>query len=210
MTPEEKEIVQSTWKMVVPIADTAADLFYDKLFELDPSLKPLFANVDLDAQKKKLLQALATTVSSLDTLDALVPVLTELGRRHASYGVIDAHYDTVASALLWTLETGLGDAWTPAARQAWTTAYTIVADTMKAGARNDDQPAFETEAEPTRASTHVSEKGFQLWQRVTGSSACRSAMPRNTRLIWRRPNLPLKSMALASLFAAGATWRRKA
>ena len=106
MTPEEKEIVQSSWKMVVPIADTAADLFYDKLFELDPSLKHMFDGVDLAAQKKKLLQALATTVSSLDTLEALVPVLSELGRRHATYGVIDKHYDTVASALLWTLETG--------------------------------------------------------------------------------------------------------
>ena len=210
MTPEEKEIVQSTWKMVVPIADTAADLFYDKLFELDPSLKSLFADVDLAAQKKKLLQALATTVSSLDALDALVPVLSELGRRHATYGVIDKHYDTVASALLWTLETGLGDAWTPAARQAWAAAYTIVADTMKSGARRDDGPAAETATQQKRPPAHVSEKGVQLWQRVTGSSACRSGMPRNTRDIWKRPNLPLKNMALASLFAAGVTWRRKA
>ncbi|MFY0610199.1 MAG: hemin receptor [Hyphomicrobiaceae bacterium] len=135
MTPEEKQIVQRTWMMVIPIADTAADLFYEKLFQLDPDLEPLFSGIDLAAQKKKLLQALATTVASLDELEALVPLLADLGRRHAGYGVVDAHYDTVGRALLWTLETGLADAWTPTTQRAWTAAYTTVAETMKAGAR---------------------------------------------------------------------------
>ena len=139
MTPEDKEIVQRTWKSVVPIADTAADLFYDKLFELDPDLKALFERVDLAAQKKKLLQALAATVSGLDTLEGLVPQLTDLGRRHATYGVDDAHYETVGQALLSTLETGLADAWTPEVSNAWTAAYTLVAETMKGGAHTDDR-----------------------------------------------------------------------
>ncbi|MGI9477939.1 MAG: globin family protein [Hyphomicrobiaceae bacterium] len=144
MTPEDKAIVQHTWAMVVPIADTAANLFYDKLFELDPALEALFAEVDLAAQKKKP-QALATTVASLDALDALVPQLADLGRRHASYGVVDAHYDTVGRALLWTLQTGLGDAWTPATEKAWTAAYTTVAETMKAGAQTGQETPPQTQ-----------------------------------------------------------------
>ena len=137
MTPEQKETVKQTWTMVVPIADTAADLFYDKLFELDPSLKPLFEDVDLASQKKKLLQALATTVAGLDDLASLVPIISQLGRRHAGYGVVDAHYETVGRALLWTLQQGLQKAWTPAAQDAWTAAYTVISETMKAGARHD-------------------------------------------------------------------------
>ncbi|MEM9354886.1 MAG: globin family protein [Pseudomonadota bacterium] len=134
MTPEHKEIVRQTWTLVVPIADMAADLFYDKLFELDPDLTAYFQNVDLSSQKKKLLQALAMTVASLDNLESLVPQLSDLGRRHAGYGVVDSHYETVGRALLWTLEQGLQDAWTPASQEAWTAAYEVVSDTMKLGA----------------------------------------------------------------------------
>ena len=137
MTPEQKEIVKQTWTMVVPIADTAADLFYDRLFELDPDLKVLFKDADLASQKKKLLQALATTVAGLDDLASLVPQISELGRRHAGYGVIDAHYETVGRALLWTLQQGLQEAWTPAAQNAWAAAYIIVSETMKAAANQD-------------------------------------------------------------------------
>lgn len=141
MTPEQKEIVRRTWSSVAAIADTAADLFYDRLFELDPQLKPLFRDTDLAAQKQKLVEALATTIASLDAIGELAPVLAELGRRHASYGVVDAHYDTVGAALLWTLEKGLGDAWGPEAAEAWGAAYTVVAQTMKQGAAEAGQQA---------------------------------------------------------------------
>ena len=133
MTPEQKQTVKRTWALIVPSADAAATLFYDKLFEIDAELKVLFQEVDLTSQKKKLLQALALTVASLDNLEDLAPHLSELGRRHADYGVVEAHYDTVGGALLWTLEQGLQEAWTPDVQDAWTAAYGIVSETMQAG-----------------------------------------------------------------------------
>jgi len=134
MSPEEKLHVKSTWAMVVPIADAAAALFYDRLFALDASLRPLFADTDMAEQRRKLMQALAAVVNGLDNLEPLIPVLETLGRNHVRYGVIDRHYDTVGAALLWTLEQGLKDAWTPAAKAAWITAYGTVAGVMRAAA----------------------------------------------------------------------------
>ena len=133
MTPAEKNLVQTTFAKVVPIADQAAALFYGRLFEIDPSLRPLFKG-DLGEQGKKLMQMIGVAVKGLDSLDTLVPAVKDLGRRHAGYGVTDAHYDTVGGALLWTLEKGLGSAFTPDVKAAWTTVYTVLATTMKAGA----------------------------------------------------------------------------
>lgn len=135
MDTQQKELVQKTWAMVVPISETAADLFYGRLFEMDPAIKPMFARADMKKQGQMLMQALSLTVKGLDTPDKLIPVLEDLGRRHTKYGVHDAHYDTVGGALLWTLEKGLGDAFTPAVKGAWTEAYTLVASVMKAAAR---------------------------------------------------------------------------
>src|SRR5262249_31489827 len=105
-------------------------LFYRRLFDLDPSLRHLF-KPDMSEQRRKLMQMLSAAVKGLDRLDQLVPVVKELGRRHAGYGVTDAHYDTVGKALLWTLQKGLGKAFTPEVRDAWTTVYTVLATTMK-------------------------------------------------------------------------------
>src|SRR5829696_5294955 len=107
MTPAEKKLVQTTFATLVPIADEAAALFYGRLFEIDPSLRPLFKG-DLGEQGRKLMQMIGVAVNGLDALDQLVPAVKEMGRRHAGYGVTDAHYDAVAGALLWTLEKGLG------------------------------------------------------------------------------------------------------
>jgi len=134
MTPDEKALVQSTFAQLVPIADQAAALFYARLFEMDPGLRPLFRS-DMREQGKKLMQMIGACVNGLDALDQLVPTVKDLGRRHAGYGVTDAHYETVGGALLWTLERGLGSAFTPAVQAAWTTVYTVLATTMKAGAR---------------------------------------------------------------------------
>jgi len=116
---------------VEPVADAAATLFYDKLFELDPALRPLFPFTDLREQKKKLMQTLTVAVRGLYRLDELTPALEALGRRHVGYGVQDAHYDTVGRALLWTLEQGLGPAFTPEVRDAWVETYQLVASVMQ-------------------------------------------------------------------------------
>ncbi len=133
MTPEQKQLVQSSFAKVAPIADQAAALFYGRLFELDPALKPMFKG-DISEQGRKLMSTLGVAVGSLDNLDALMPVLQNLGRGHVAYGVQDSHYDTVGAALLWTLEQGLGDGFTPDVKDAWTEVYTIVATVMKAAA----------------------------------------------------------------------------
>lgn len=133
MTPRQKELVQTSWAQVVPIADTAASLFYGRLFELDPSLRTMFTS-DIKEQGKKLMQMITVAVRGLDDLGALVPTVQALGKRHAGYGVKDEHYATVASALLWTLEKGLGEAWNNELRDAWVVVYTILADTMKKAA----------------------------------------------------------------------------
>jgi len=123
MTPEQKRLVRDTWKQVAPIADAAADMFYRRLFEIDPTSRELLHATDMVAQRKKLLQMLAFAISGLDNLGALVTKVEDLGRRHAGYGVTDAHYDSVGAALLWTLEHGLGHAWTPAVAAAWIEVY---------------------------------------------------------------------------------------
>jgi len=133
MTPEQIVLVQTSFAQVLPIADTAAVLFYQRLFELDPSLRPMFRG-DMAEQGRKLMQTIAVVVAGLDKLDTLVPAVQALGRRHAAYGVRDGHYATVAAALLWTLEQGLGAAFTPAVRQAWATAYGLLASVMQAAA----------------------------------------------------------------------------
>ncbi len=124
-------LVQRTWSMVLAIADQAAELFYGKLFELDPSLKHMFRSSDMAEQRKKLMQMITVAVRGLERLDELVPAVQALGRRHVGYGVTDSHYDTVAAALLWTLEQGLGAEWTPAAQAAWTETYVTLATVMK-------------------------------------------------------------------------------
>ncbi|HUG09853.1 MAG TPA: globin family protein [Opitutaceae bacterium] len=133
MTPRQKELVQTSWEKVVPIADTAASLFYGRLFQLDPSLKPMFTS-DIKEQGKKLMTMITVAVRGLDDLGALVPAVQALGRRHTGYGVKDEHYTTVAVALLWTLEQGLGDSWNAEVKEAWVVVYTILADTMKGAA----------------------------------------------------------------------------
>ena len=134
LTLTQKTLVQESFAVIAPIADDAAVLFYRRLFEIDPSLQGMFRG-DMAEQRKKLMQMLTAAVKGLDRLDQLVPVVQELGRRHAAYGVLDAHYDTVGGALLWTLEMGLGAGFTPETREAWATVYGLLATTMKEAAR---------------------------------------------------------------------------
>ena len=135
MSPEQKNLVTTTWAMVVPIADTAAGLFYDRLFAIDTSTRAMFTSTNMAEQKKKLMQALAFVIGGLDKVEQLVPTIQTLGRNHVRYGVTDTHYDSVGAALLWTLEQGLKEAWTPAVKDAWIAAYTTVAGVMKDAAK---------------------------------------------------------------------------
>lgn len=129
MTPHQVQLVQGSWQKVVPIKDKAAELFYGKLFELDPALKPLFKG-DMKEQGRKLTTMLNTVVTQLERLDTLVPAVQDLGKRHAGYGVKTEHYAAVGSALLWTLGAGLGDAFTGEVKEAWAAAYGVLAGVM--------------------------------------------------------------------------------
>ena len=134
MSPEQKALVKETWQKVEPMADAAARLFYDRLFEIDPTTRQLFKTTDLTEQRRKLFETLTMVVRGLDHLEALVPTIEDLGRRHTQFGVTDAHYETVGAALLWTLEQGLGSGWTPEVKGAWSSAYALLADIMRAAA----------------------------------------------------------------------------
>lgn len=129
MNPREISLVQDSFRAVAPIADQAAALFYARLFELDPALRALFHG-DMREQGRKLMAILGVAVGSLEKLDQILPAVRQLGVRHAGYGVHDGHYATVGAALLWTLEKGLGSAFTTEVRAAWTTVYSSLASTM--------------------------------------------------------------------------------
>lgn len=136
MTPEQIRLVQTTWLKILPQQITAAQLFYGKLFEIDPSLRNLFRG-DMRDQGHKLMQVIDAAVNGLSRLDRVVPMLQALGRRHVAYGVTDEDYGTVGAALLWTLGRGLGGEFTAQVKDAWTTAYSLLATTMREAARAD-------------------------------------------------------------------------
>ncbi|TSA79068.1 hemin receptor [Deinococcus detaillensis] len=134
MNAHQVQLVQHSFTQVQPIAEIASDLFYARLFELDPSLKPLFRG-NMSEQGHKLIMMLGVAVANLNKPEVVVPALQRLGERHAGYGVTEAHYATVGEALLWTLEQGLGEAFTAQVRLAWEAVYLVVADTMQQAAR---------------------------------------------------------------------------
>jgi nitric oxide dioxygenase len=140
MSPADIALVKDSFRKVVPIADQAAALFYARLFELDPALRHLFRG-DMVEQGRKLMTMIATAVASLERLDTIVPAVRALGARHAGYGVQEDHYATVGAALLWTLEKGLGPEFTPAVREAWTSTYSLLANTMIEAQREAALPA---------------------------------------------------------------------
>ena len=124
MTPEQIELVQSSWAKVKTISEKAAELFYGKLFELNPDYKALFPS-DMVEQGRKLMAMINTAVNSLNNLEAVVPAVEEMGKRHVGYGVKDEDYDVVGEALLWTLGAGLGDDFTDEVKEAWTETYIV-------------------------------------------------------------------------------------
>ncbi len=130
MNVNQVVLVQQSWDKVRPMADAAAQLFYTRLFAIDPSTQPLFTG-DIQEQRRKLMQMLGVVVQGLSKPETILPAIQALGRRHVNYAVQDRHYDSVGAALLWALEQGLGPDFTPETREAWTAAYTLLASIMK-------------------------------------------------------------------------------
>jgi hemoglobin-like flavoprotein len=133
MKQEQVKLVKDTFAQVQPIADVAAAMFYNRLFELDPELRPLFKR-NLKEQGVKLMASLTVVVHSLDKPESIVGMVKRLGSRHAGYGVRHEHYDTVGAALIWTLKTALGEAFTAEVESAWVEAYNLLASLMQAAA----------------------------------------------------------------------------
>jgi hemoglobin-like flavoprotein len=141
MNLEQIRLVQMSFEQVEPIAETAAALFYQRLFELDPALRSLFRG-DMKSQGAKLMTSLKLVVKGLEQPERILPAVRSLGQRHVSYGVQNSHYETVGAALLWTLGEGLGDAFTPEVEEAWTAAYALLANVMQEAAAEVNVPVF--------------------------------------------------------------------
>ena len=138
LTPQEVALVQESFALVDPIADDAAGLFYNRLFEIDPSTKPLFKGDPAEQgaeQGRKLMGVLKTAIASLDRFDKLIPALKIMGQRHHDYGVEFRHYESFAKALLWTLKQELRDGFTAEMEHAWAKTYSIIAEVMMKGAQ---------------------------------------------------------------------------
>lgn len=129
LTTDQVQLVQQTWSQIDKPPEDLGRLFYTRLFELEPDLRPLFST-DLAAQARSLMKMLSLVVSGLDRLDTLIPAVKALGLRHQGYGVAAAHYDLVGAALVWMLQQELGDAFTHSVRRAWSDAYQILAGVM--------------------------------------------------------------------------------
>jgi hemoglobin-like flavoprotein len=140
MTPDQVELVQQSFAKVAPISETAAVLFYDRLFEIAPKVKAMFPT-DMTEQRRKLMATLAVVVGGLGNLESVLPAASALAKRHVSYGAKPEHYPVVGSALLWTLEKGLGDGWTPDVAEAWTAAYGTLSGFMISEAYGRSQAA---------------------------------------------------------------------
>ena len=132
ITPAQVQLVQSSFEHVLPIVDVAGMLFYERIFTLAPEARALFGD-DIALQATRTMGALKTAVDGLGDIDQIVPFLVRLGARHVRYGVVPEHFDLVGGALLWTLEQGLGEAFTPEVRDAWAATFAVVAQTMLIG-----------------------------------------------------------------------------
>jgi hemoglobin-like flavoprotein len=140
MNSTQIALVQESFAKVAPISEQAAVIFYDRLFEVAPSVKAMFP-IDMTEQRKKLMATLAVVVNGLNNLEAVLPAASALAKRHVSYGAKPEHYPVVGGALLWTLEKGLGAAWTPDVADAWTAAYGTLSGYMISEAYGSAQAA---------------------------------------------------------------------
>lgn len=159
METQQVALVQESFKLVVPIKEAAAELFYNRLFEIEPSTRAMFSD-DVTEQGKKLMGALATVVGGLTDPDTIIPTVQDLGVAHLGFGVEDWHYDVVGQALIWALEQGLGDAFTDEVKDAWVAAYTLLSGVMIEAAnnyRNEQEEPQQSEAPAPVQHTKVEE-----------------------------------------------------
>jgi len=133
MTNHQIQLVQSSFELVTPVLESVTATFYDRLFQLDPSLRSMFRSPK-EEQARKLAHVLTVVVKGLNRLEQILPAVEQLGRRHSGYGVRPEHYATVGAALLWTLQSGLGEAFTPEVRDAWASAYSLLSSAMQRAA----------------------------------------------------------------------------
>jgi len=136
LSDRQIELVQSSHKQVAAMPDKVAELFYAHLFEIAPEVKPLFAHADMQRQGRKLMQTINTVANSLKSVGTIVPAVKQLGARHVEYGVTSDMYEVVGQALIWTLETGLGSAFTDEVRDAWVAVYVLISTAAIAGAND--------------------------------------------------------------------------
>jgi len=129
MTPEQIDLVQRTWRAVLPVGDTAAELFYGKLFSLDAGIRRLFRD-DMIEQGRNLTAMISVAVGALSKPERIRLAVRQLGERHAGYGVEPRHYELVGVSLLWALEKCLGEAFTPEVEAAWRATYAFLSTTM--------------------------------------------------------------------------------
>ena len=138
MTHSNITLVKNSWALVSTLEmELVGGLFYNRLFEIMPEVKPMFSRTAIPEQSKKLLTMLSYVIAKLDKLDDIMDEVTKLARRHDAYGVKPEHYTAVGSALLWTLEQGLGAAWNEELELAWTDVYTVLAGAMMAGQQDE-------------------------------------------------------------------------
>jgi hemoglobin-like flavoprotein len=183
MNNMQKILVQASFQKVIPIADAAAGLFYGRLFELDPSVRPMFRG-DMITQGKHLMAALKMVVMGLDRLEQLLPAVEALARRHNGYGVKDEHYETVGAALIWTLQKGLGDAFTPSVAAAWVAAYGLLANVMKAASAQAAQESIAIHmpaAVHVAAATRISQPPSRISQPPSSRIITADALPMSQR-----------------------------
>ena len=137
MRPGTERLVRESWAQFAPVAEQSAGYFYEKLFELDPEAQRLFGRTDMELQGKKVMRMFAEIVRTLDQPQALIAEVADLGRRHVHYGVQDSQYASVGTALLWTLERGLGPEFTDEVRDAWTEAYLLLSAVLRRAAAQE-------------------------------------------------------------------------
>lgn len=140
MTTKQIKLVQESWQLVAAMdSQSVGSLFYNRLFEIAPQVRPMFSRSPLDEQSRKLLSMISYVICKLKSLDDIMEEVKKLARRHVNYGVQEEHYIMVGRALLWTLETGLGDKWNNELEKSWTVCYAILAEAMIKAAKNDEQ-----------------------------------------------------------------------